>query len=186
MPYQGESVSLEEMLEILVNNDRTEAAAALELERAIEDNRISLLLPDGTNDEGETLYCQMSPLGRSHVVAVLRSFPNRMRIPLIMGMNTPVEMIKAARALRIDFEVVCGLAARPAEVMIDPSPRQTAEQACRDLITALRSGDRLTKAIVYARARELIPDLSDKEFDSAWRATAGDWATGGRPKKTLN
>src|SRR5258706_8885710 len=109
MPYQGTSVSLLEMLALLEGHERTEAAACLELERAIEDRKIVLLLPNGLNDEGEILYCKMLPAGVSVVLSVLRDFPNRMQIPLIRSMNTPVEMIKAVRALRMEFEAACGL-----------------------------------------------------------------------------
>jgi hypothetical protein len=115
MPYQGKAISLAEMLDVLVNNGRTEAAAAVELERAFEDNAIRLLLPDGADDKGETLYCEMSPLGRASVIAVLRDFPNRMRIPLIRHVNTPIEMVAAARAIRIQFEAACGLAGSQSE-----------------------------------------------------------------------
>jgi hypothetical protein len=108
MPYEGKLVSVLEMLDILDGNGLTEAAAALQLERAIEEEAIELRLPDGTDDEGETLYCKMSPLGRSEVIAVLRSFPNRMRTPLIRGLNAPLEMIKAVRAKRSEFEAAFG------------------------------------------------------------------------------
>src|SRR4051794_29613065 len=104
MPYEGRSVSLEQMIDILVDNGRSEAAAVLELERAIEDKAITLLLPDGENDAGASLYCEMSPLGRSAVIALLRQFPDRLKTPLIRVMNLPLEMIRAARVPRPQFE----------------------------------------------------------------------------------
>ena len=45
MPYKGKSVTVVEMLDILASNGRTEAGAALELERAIEDSRIVCYFP---------------------------------------------------------------------------------------------------------------------------------------------
>ena len=122
MPYEGKSVSLAEMLEILVSSGRTEAAAALELERAIEDNQIRLLLPDGNDDQGETLFCQMSPMGRSHVIAALRAFPDRMRTPLIRHAHISVETVQAARATRMEFEAACRLVEASAET---EKPRAT-------------------------------------------------------------
>ena len=49
------------------------------------------------------MYCEMSHTGRSAIVAVLRDFPNRMRIPLTRHGNT-IAAFRAARALRIQFE----------------------------------------------------------------------------------
>jgi hypothetical protein len=113
MPYEGNSVSLVEMLEILDSNGLTEAAAVLQLERAIEDGAIKLLLPDGTNDEGETLYCEMSPVGRSAITALLREIPNRMQIPSIRSWNAPLAMFGAARAMRFQFEAAFGMNEEP-------------------------------------------------------------------------
>jgi hypothetical protein len=50
----------------------------------------------------------MSNAGRSVVVAVLRDFPNRMRIPLIRHANAAA-MFTAARAPRFQFEAACDL-----------------------------------------------------------------------------
>jgi hypothetical protein len=108
MPYQGKLIGLLEMLDVLTSHERTEAEAVLELEHAIEDKAIDLRLPDGTNDEGETTYCEMSRAGRSEVVAVLRDFPNRMRIPLIRHGNAAA-MFNAVRAPRFQFEAACRL-----------------------------------------------------------------------------
>lgn len=131
MPYKGKSVTVVEMLDILASNGRTEAGAALELERAIEDSRICLLLPDGTDGQGETLYCQMSPLGRSHVIAVLRALPERMRTPLIRLADVPLEMVKAARAIRMEFEAACDVpaAATPTEPQLTKHVRQVGDDA---------------------------------------------------------
>lgn len=115
MPYQGKSVSLTEMLDILISHGQSEAAAALELERALEDKVIILFLPDGTNDDGEPLYCKISGAGRSAIIALLRDFPNRMRIPSIRSWNAPIAMFAAARALRIEFEAAFGLVEQLAE-----------------------------------------------------------------------
>jgi hypothetical protein len=108
MPYQGKLIGLLEMLDVLTSHERTEAAAVLELENAIEDKAIGLRLPDGTNADGETLYCEMSRAGCAEVVAVLRDFPNRMRIPLTRHGNVAA-MFTAARCPRVQFETICKL-----------------------------------------------------------------------------
>ena len=109
MPYEGNSVTLLEMLDILVSTGLTEAAAVLQLERAIEDGAIELLLPHGTDDEGETLYCEMSHVGRSAIAALLREIPNRMQIPSIRSWNAPLAAFAAVRAMRFQFEAAFGL-----------------------------------------------------------------------------
>jgi hypothetical protein len=54
---------------------------------------------------------------------------------------------------------------------IDPEPlpasRDTAEEACRKLIVSL-DDSRLTRAIIWDRAKKAIPDLLPTEFDRAW------------------
>jgi hypothetical protein len=159
MPYQGTSVSLEEMLAILESHDRTEAAACVELERAIEDRKIVLLLPDGRNDEGETLYCRLSPLGVSAVLSMLRDFPNRMQIPLIRSLNTPVEMIKAVRAVRKTFETACGLLTAAPPAPIDGLSRADAVRAC------IEQGMIPASTASWSAFCERVRDLSDGWLD---------------------
>jgi hypothetical protein len=141
MPYQGKLIGLLEMLDVLTSQKRTEAEAVLELERAIEDKAIDLRLPDGTNAGGETLYCEMSRAGRSEVVAMLRDFPNWMRIPTMRNWNTPIAMFKAARAIRMQFEVACGLRVGEEEA----SPRLgrrfvSDEQLVAEALEGIRTG----------------------------------------------
>lgn len=180
MPYEGTSVSLTEMLDILIAKERTESDAALELERAFEDKAIFLLVPDGRSDNDETLYRELSHAERAAVIGLLRQFPNRMKIPSMRWWNAPIDLFAAVRSPRIQFETACNLA-EPCE----QGSRMTAEQACEALILRLRQGPRMTKVEVYARAKSEIPDLIAKEFDRAWRLTSGDWGRPGRPK-TLN
>jgi hypothetical protein len=127
MPYQGKLISLVEMLDVLTSHDRTEADAVLELEHAIEEKAIVLRLPDGMNDEGETLYCEMSHAGRSAVVAVLRDIPNRTRIPLIRHGNA-AEMFAAARAPRFLFEAACRLSENEEGPVAAPNRRFVSDE----------------------------------------------------------
>ena len=92
---------------------RREADAVLQLERAIEDGAIELRLPDGTNDDGETLYCEMSHVGRSAITGLLREIPNRMQIPSIRMWNAPLAAFAAVRGKRFQFEAVFGLSNAP-------------------------------------------------------------------------
>jgi hypothetical protein len=132
MPYQGTLVSLAEMLEMLGTRRRSEAVAALELERAFEDKAIVLRLRDGSDSEGEALYRTLTDAEMSAVITVLRDFPNRMRIPYIRHMNIPFEMVKAACALRVQFETRCDLLDRPAAPPMPATPmsRESAVRAC--------------------------------------------------------
>jgi hypothetical protein len=166
MAYRGDDIGIGAMLDELVANGRSEFDAAVELEDALKAGKIILWYA------GAPVISDVPAIGR-----FLRDFVSD-RKQARLGYGYLSLMLADARAQRIQFETVCDLARAVSRV--------TAEQACIELITSLRKGDRLTKAMVYARARAAIPDLNDKEFASAWRAAAGDWATGGRPKKTLN
>jgi hypothetical protein len=157
------------MLDLLVSSGEAKAAAALELERAIEDKAFELRLPDGADDQGETMYVEMSPLGRAHVIVALRGLPDGKPAPPILH---------ATRAIRKHFERAFGLT--------QSGQRVSDKQACIDLITSLRKGPRMAKEEVRTKAKKDIPNITDKEFDTAWRAAAGDWAAPGRPKKPLH
>jgi hypothetical protein len=132
MPYRGKSVSLEEMLDILTGHGRTEAVAVLELERALEDKAIILILRDGSDHEGEALYRALSDTEMSAVISLLRDIPNRTHIPSMRAWNAPIAMFRAARAIRMQFETVCGLVdAQPAPSVAGvPMSRKDAVRAC--------------------------------------------------------
>jgi hypothetical protein len=137
MPYQGTLVSLAEMLEMLGTRRRSEAVASLELERAFEDKAIVLRLRDGSNSEGEALYRTLTDAEMSAVITVLRDFPNRMRIPYIRHMNIPFEMVKAACAVRVQFETRCDLVERQAD-----SPKSTTKGPAPGSIDRYGDSDR--------------------------------------------
>jgi hypothetical protein len=168
MPYRGKSVSIAEMLDILVDSGRTEAAAALEIERAIEDQSIVLLLPNGSDERGETLYVQMSPLGRSHVIAFVRAFPNRMQNSLSTHARLPLQMIQAARAIRSQFEDACGLSAESAPSAgdtrmppLEPMQRKDAVQACID--AGMVPAKNATWDTFCEKVRDLADGWADKK-----------------------
>jgi hypothetical protein len=62
-----------------------------------------------------------------------------------------------------------------------PSPRDTAEEACRKLIVSLDDSG-LTKAVIFDRARKEIRDLQLVEFDRAWFNGANHLKKRGRRK----
>jgi hypothetical protein len=170
MSYRGDDVGIGAMLDELVANDRTEFAAAVELESALKDGKIILWYA------GAPVITELPAIGR-----FLRDFVSD-RKQARLGYGYLSLMLADARAERSQFETVCGLVEAVADIT---APRQTAEQACASLILELKKGPRLKKLEVQAKAFAAIPDLKEKEFDRAWRSAAGDWATGGRPK-TLN
>jgi hypothetical protein len=169
MPYKGTSIRIGEMLDELIQSGLAEYSAATQLGRALEEGAIVLVF------NAEPLSPDFIP-GIAEYLQ-LAATRNAREIRLRFGWAS--DIILHARALRAQFETAFGLNGATAT-------RQTAQQACESLILSLKKGPRLTKAQVHAQARTKIPDLQDKEFDLAWRAVAGEWATGGRPKKALN
>jgi hypothetical protein len=171
MAYRGDEIGIGPMLDELVTKGRTEFDAAVELENALKDGKIILWYA------GAPVVSDIPAIGR-----FLRDFVSD-RKKARLGYGHLSLMLADARAQRVQFEKVCGLI----EAAADLTPRrQTAEQACESLILELKKGPRLRKFEVRAKAFATIPDLIEKEFDRAWRSKAGDWATGGRPTKTLN
>jgi hypothetical protein len=173
MPYKGTTIRLGEMIDELIQNGSPEYSAATELGRALEEGAIILIF----NDE------PLSPDFIPGVAEYLQVAATRNAREIRLRFGWASDIIFHARALRAQFEGAFGLGAPTTEPLI---PRQTAEQACEALILSLKEGPRLRKVEVHGRALAAIPDLKDKEFERAWRSTAGDWATGGRPPKTLN
>jgi hypothetical protein len=171
MPYQGTLVSVDQMFDQLVKAGQDRRDAAIALQRALEDNAIVLIFNGAP----------LSPSQRSGLGDCLRAFAFDPR-DAKLHFGWAIDIMQHARASRVQFETVCSVV----NENISATTRETAQQACESLILSLKKGPRLTKAQVHAQARAKIPDLQDKEFDLAWRAVAGEWATGGRPKKTLN
>jgi len=65
-----------------------------------------------------------------------------------------------------------------------PAKGLTAEEDCKMLINKIKEGPRLTRAATHMKAKTKIRDLTDKEFDRAWKAAAPPaWKVGGRFKK---
>jgi hypothetical protein len=121
MPYQGETVSVEEMLDILIDHERTEATGAIELGRALEDKAIKLFARAGSNDDGGELWREISNAETSAIVALLRDLCNRARITTIGTYNLPLGLFGSARAIRIQFETACRLV----ELMPEPERMKT-------------------------------------------------------------
>jgi hypothetical protein len=183
MPYQGKTVGIDEMLNILGSNEQTEAEAAIELERAFEEGAIMLFDPRGRESDPPS-WPALSAEQTLAIISILRALCNRTPGTTISRAKlSSIEFFNAVRAVRSQFELAFGLGEAATDIT---APRQTAEQACASLILELKKGPRLKKLAVQAKASAAIPDLTEKEFDRAWRSSAGDWATGGRPSKTLN
>src|SRR5882724_11305701 len=165
MAYRGDRIGIGEMFETLVANGRSRHEAAVELHHALSDGAIVLWYG------GQPIANGISTIGR-----VLRDFALDPR-KVEPGLGSMKIVMAEALAERDKFEAVCGLG----EVAADATgPRLTAEQACERLILSLKEGPRMKKAEVYTKALAAIPDLKEKEFDRAWRSTAGDWTVGGR------
>jgi hypothetical protein len=105
MPYEGKSISILEMLEILTTRDRSESQAGIELERAFEDKAIRLLAPAGSEAD-VTLWRELSIEEMTAIISLLRDLCNRVPIRTISTWNLPTELFKAARAIRTQFERV--------------------------------------------------------------------------------
>jgi hypothetical protein len=133
MPYQGKSVSILEMLEILTSSGRSEAQAGIELERAFEDKAIRLLVPAGSEADVR-LWRELSIEETMSAISLLRDLCNRAPIKTIATWNLPIDLFKATRAIRAQFERECGLVStQPAPVKTTaPMDRKDAVQACID------------------------------------------------------
>lgn len=107
MPYAGKSVSIEEMLDILITSGGlSEATAVVQLQRAIEEKAFAMRVPDGPNEDGEEEWVDLSPTGRSASVAALAQWRDRGEIPLTQESKN---IIRGIRALRFQFEAACNL-----------------------------------------------------------------------------
>jgi hypothetical protein len=158
------------MFDDLVAHGRTRLEAATELQRAFEDKAIPIVF-NGAELSDQTHF---------NIGEMLRAFavdPHEAKIRFLWA----TDIFKHGRAPRFRFEIAC----RP-PVTPPLDARLTAEDACGALILRLKEGPQMPKADVYARAKAEIPDLNEKEFERAWRSTAGDWKIVGRPKKPLH
>jgi hypothetical protein len=160
MPYSGKSVSITEMLEILMSHEQTEAAAALELEHALKDKAIRLFAPAGSDDDGD-LWREISNEETTAVIALLRDLFNRAPITTIGTWNLPIALFKSARAIRMQFETVCRLVdARPApSVAAAPMERKDAVRAC------LERGMIPASTTTWGAFCEHVRDLADGWID---------------------
>jgi hypothetical protein len=175
MAYQGQVISVPEMLETLIANGRSDAEAAREIASALEERAILLAYANGHVFEKEDL---------ASVLDCIRDFPTRARTGSLLHATTFRRLADGgAGAWRLQFEIACGLDQR----LEAAGPRLTAEEACKAFILRLKEqGTRIPKAQVYSQARIRIPDLVEKEFDRAWREVAGDWRSPGALRKGEN
>jgi len=166
MPYRSDRVGVAQMFDELVAAGRTRHAAAVELGNALSDRAIIL------NFAGEVVIEEIASIAQC-----LRDFAvDPTYRPPGIGSARWIFVMGQAEADRMQFEAACQLR---------PSALVTAEAACGELILRLRQGPRLKKEELRFKAKTEIRGLSDKEFDRAWRAHAGEWAAQGRPKKTV-
>jgi hypothetical protein len=166
MPYQGMTLSIEEMLDVLTSRGRTEAAAALELERAFEEKAILLLFADGTNADGEILYSKLSSENISAVIMVLKDLSNRTRVTPIGAWNIPpIALFKAARAMRHQFEAKCRLSESEDESVSVPNRRFVSdEKLVVEALEGIRSG---RWANPHKAAQELARDAEGASYQSS-------------------
>lgn len=141
MPYFGKTVSITEMLDILIGHGQTEAVVAVQLERAFEDKAIRLLAPAGSGSDGEELWREISNEEISALIAFLRDLCNRAPIPTISTWNIPIALFKSARAIRSQFELAFGLRTVEEETSPPLSRRfATDEQLVAEALAGIRAG----------------------------------------------
>jgi hypothetical protein len=161
MPYQGKTVSITEMLDTLASHWPTEAAAGLELERAFEDKAIRLFAPAGRDSDGEQLWREISNEETSALIVLLRDLCNRAPTTTIGTFNLPIELFKAARAIRLQFETACRLSDTRSVPAATGAPieRKDAVRAC------IEEGMLPAKTTTWDRFCERVRDLSNAWID---------------------
>jgi hypothetical protein len=153
MPYQGKTISIPEMLDILIGSERTEAEAAIELERAFEDKAIRLFAPDGSGAD-TTLWREISIEETFQIIAFLRDLCNRTPITTIGTFNHPIVLFKAVRAIRTQFELACRL--------VDASPAPVAGMERKDAVRAcIECGMIPASTASWSAFCEKVRDLAD-------------------------
>jgi hypothetical protein len=160
MPYQGKSVSIFEMLEVLTSNGRTEVQAGIELERAFEENAVRLFAPP-SSDAGP--WRELSIDETKGVISLLRDLCNRAPTKTIATWNLPIDLFKAVRAIRSQFERECELvSAQPAPVEATaPMERKDAVRACIE--SGMIPASTATWDVFCGKVRDLADGWKDKK-----------------------
>jgi hypothetical protein len=160
MPYEGKSVSIEEMLDILISSGLSEASAVVQLQRAMEDKALVMLVPDGSNEDGEEMWCDLSPIGRSACVAALHQWRDREESPLTPQSK---KMIRGIRAVRFQFEGLFGIrqSEQPTTASEMPLSRDKAVLACIE--SGMIPASTATWDAFCERVRDLADGWADKK-----------------------
>jgi hypothetical protein len=181
VPYKNLRPSIFEKLDELVAAGRTMPAACTELRSMIRDGAVILL---DLHDPGKT--DEWLRQGAFTLIDAVRQNSKTLAGDWKYFKNVAVidwaEIDKAVGAAISEVSEKDSAATdQTGDCLI--SPRLPSEEECEKLIVALKSrGLRLKKADVLKKAKDTLPDLRDKEFDRAWKKTAGDWTKRGRPK----
>jgi hypothetical protein len=145
-------MSIGEMLDELIQHERDNWSAAMELSRALEGGAIILIFND-------------APLRQSHLAGVteyirLAAARNEREIRLRLGWTADI-MIHS-RALRAQFELACGLVEQPAVVHFEPDVPMSRMDAVRSCIDA---GMIPASTVTWDAFCEHVRDLADGWVD---------------------
>ncbi|WP_441252657.1 hypothetical protein AB8A28_24765 [Tardiphaga sp. 71_E8_N1_1] len=176
MAYLSEVVSVPEMLDILVANQRTDADAARELASALGKRAIVIASKVGHVFSDADLI---------PVIEFVRDFSVR----TVISHNAHAQIARKLNdegvgAWRVQFEATCGLRANA-----ETTQYISAEDACRQILQGmLADGERLTlnRDQVWELIKRKIPELQQKHFDLAWKIVPDSQkkAAGRRSKKS--
>jgi hypothetical protein len=150
MPYQGTLVSVDQMLDELVKAGRGRRDAAIELQRAFEDNAIVLIFNDAP----------LTPSQRSGIGDCLRAFVTDPR-DTALHFGWAVAIMQHARASRAEFERRCDLVQQEAAHIASDAPlsRESAVRAC------IESGMIPASTATWDAFCERVRDLADGWVD---------------------
>ncbi|MGY4351237.1 hypothetical protein ACVWXM_007730 [Bradyrhizobium sp. GM7.3] len=157
MPYQGEIVSVPEMLDALIASGRTEHEAARELARALEDRAIELEYRNGHVFNSEDL---------APVTDFIMAFPSR-RSSISIDETALRLADGGAGAKREQFARACGLMDRKTYTEQRPTipmTREEAVKACLD--SGMLPADTVTWTVFCDRVRDLADGWIEKKQGS--------------------
>jgi hypothetical protein len=154
MPYQGILVSIDEMFDELVRSGRERHAAAIELQRALDDGAIVVIF----NDE------PLRPEFRAGIGEMLRAFvADPRQAHLHFGWAT--DIMTYGRALRAQFENVCGLSKIEEDTSAAPNRRFVSdEKLVAEALEEIQSGR-------WANAHQAAQALAERAEGASRQST---------------
>jgi hypothetical protein len=167
MAYQDPIIGVSEMLDSLVANDRSRHEAARELESALEARAIVLAYKNGHVFDDVDL---------APVIDFIRDFPSG-RISL-QTETTALRLVDGgAGALRLQFELACGLVEEPPPLCLTAEPPLSKRAAAKRAIDACYPEgvpDTVLNAVLCRAASQWLkqhmshmPDISDDTIERA-------------------